>query len=906
MVYNPSKQLNFTMTVNKREADGGLEFVITSESITVWENDPVSHDAIAREYTVINVLEAGTLDACIEAAGKDITKVRNLKVTGQINSRDFAVMRFKMDRLGALNMKEVVIVAGDGGNLDENGYGPNEDYEIPNNALNGKESLVSLVLPDQLRKIGGEIGGGRGAFNGCVNLSGSLTIPEGVIEIGPAAFNGCTSLTGSLTLPSTLKILGDADNVYEPYHDGVFYNCRFVSELILPDGLEEIGGGTFGGCENLYGELRLPDGLKAIGTGAFGGCKNLSGSLTIPQGVTDIPADAFNGCWLGGTLSLHDGIMTIGSGAFANNGFGGELRLPADLEVVSDLAFYNDDFTGILILPENLYSIGKFAFAYNWRLMGTVEVPENVISIGGGAFFACRSIEGFILPEGLESLRYEVNPNDGVSYGAFDNCFGVNRIVCKGTVPAYVQAGALDGVAKDNFTLEVPESAIHLYQTAVGWKDFKRISAYRNLVIRPSMATAINTSVTRDLILNADDEWYVEEQPDWVTLDKTSGKGKTEIRLTFSEMPQGSEPREGEVVFMLKGKDYRTRCKVTQYYYKYAEDEFLTLQTATKGNRELNIVILGDGFNALDISEGKLLASAEEAYGHFFDIEPYRTYKDYFNVYTAVSVSPESGVGSVNTIIYNKFNTTAKGGVTLGGRNGESDDIMIMKYVGNAPGIDEGNLNKTLVIMIPNTKDYGGICYMWDEGYAIAYCPMSEYGYPTDFRGVIQHEAGGHGFGKLGDEYIYHNAFIDACGCTCCGHVFEFNMAKGKGWYDNLSLTGKMSEVPWNHLIFHEKYSEFVDIFEGGFMHNRGVYRSEHNSCMNNMIPYYSTISRESIVKRIKAYAGEEYSFDDFVANDVVEVDMTETKSPDNSYLNSIVASQQHEPVFMGKLPSLK
>ena len=342
--------------------------------------------------------------------------------------------------------------------------------------------------------------------------------------------------------------------------------------------------------------------------------------------------------------------------------------------------------------------------------------------------------------------------------------------------------------------------------------------------------------------------------------------------------------------------------------WKKRRDKLLKMAMRIRqfGRLQRHIVILGDGFNALDISEGKLLASAEEAYGHFFDIEPYRTYKDYFNVYTAVSVSPESGIGSVNTIIYNKFNTTAKGGVTLGGRNGESDDIMIMKYVGNAPGIDEGNLNKTLVIMIPNTKDYGGICYMWDEGYAIAYCPMSEYGYPTDFRGVIQHEAGGHGFGKLGDEYIYHNAFIDACGCTCCGHVFEFNMAKGKGWYDNLSLTGKMSEVPWNHLIFHEKYSVFVDIFEGGFMHNRGVYRSEHNSCMNNMIPYYSTISRESIVKRIKAYAGEEYSFDDFVANDVVEVDMTETKSPDNSYLNSIVASQQHEPVFMGKLPSLK
>ena len=162
----------------------------------------------------------------------------------------------------------------------------------------------------------------------------------------------------------------------------------------------------------------------------------------------------------------------------------------------------------------------------------------------------------------------------------------------------------------------------------------------------------------------------------------------------------------------------------------------------------------------------------------------------------------------------------------------------------------------------------GGITQMWEDGSAIAFCPLSTYGYPLDTRGVIQHEAGGHGFGKLGDEYIYHNAFIDFCNCTCCGHVLEFNWAKGLGWYDNLSLTGKMHEVPWSHLIFDDRYSDIVDIYEGGFMHNRGVFRSEQNSCMNNDIPYYSTISRESIVKRIKYYAGETYSFEDFVAND--------------------------------------
>ena len=51
-------------------------------------------------------------------------------------------------------------------------------------------------------------------------------------------------------------------------------------------------------------------------------------------------------------------------------------------------------------------------------------------------------------------------------------------------------------------------------------------------------------------------------------------------------------------------------------------------------------------------------------------------------------------------------------------------------------------------------------------------------------------------------------------------------------------------------------------------MHSRGVFRSELNSCMNNNIPYFSTISREAIVKRIKQYAGETYSFDEFVKND--------------------------------------
>ena len=83
--YNASKQHNFTITVNKREGSG-YEFVLTSESITAWENDNISHDAIAREYIVVNVADAGSLKESIEDAGKNAAKVKNLKITGTINT----------------------------------------------------------------------------------------------------------------------------------------------------------------------------------------------------------------------------------------------------------------------------------------------------------------------------------------------------------------------------------------------------------------------------------------------------------------------------------------------------------------------------------------------------------------------------------------------------------------------------------------------------------------------------------------------------------------------------------------------------------------------------------------------------------------------------------------------------
>lgn len=874
----PSKQHNFTITVNKREAGGGYEFVLTSESITAWENDGVSHDAIAREYIVVNVDEPGTLSACIKAAGKDPDKVKNLKLTGNVDARDFYFMRDSMTILQALNMKEIQIKE----YSVVSGYGEPSGFadHIPYAAFDGKTSLMRIVLPDKLTGIE------YSAFSSCTNLVGSLSIPEGVTEIQRWAFYNCNSFTGELSLPSTLIEIGEA----------AFNFTGFTCELKFPMSLKKIGASAFSGCKNLYGELILPDKLTEIGNAAFRDCIGMSGSIVIPKGVTEIP-DATFYMYYGdgkftGNLVLHDGITSIGKQAFGGCNLRGELVLPKNLVIINDETFSGCDFSGELKIPESLVVVGARAFANNWRLMGTLEIPKGVQSIGERAFENCRSIEGIVFEDGIETIgRY-----------AFNMCSGIGSIVCKGLYPAYVQTGAFDGVPKDNFTVEVPESSLQQYQTAIGWSDFKRISAYRNLAIRPNVATAINTSVSRDLVLSADEEWEVESQPDWVTLSSVSGTGKADLTITFSELAPGSADREGEVVFKLKNQDYRTRLKVTQYDYEYAEDEIITLQSASRG-AGVNLVFLGDGFDAKEVSDGEYMAVVNEAVEHFFAIEPYTTYRDYFNVYTGIAVSPESGIGTVNTIRYTRFNTTLKGGVGLGGSS-DTDYTRILEYACKAPTVDEGNIGQTLVVMLPNTEDYGGICYMYDDGSAIAYCPMSNYGYPLDFRGVIQHEAGGHGFGKLGDEYIYHNAFIDYCDCTCCEHDEAIRAAHAKGWYANLSLSGKMDEVPWSHLIFHDKYKDFVDIFEGGFMHTRGVYRSEQNSCMNNDIPYYSTISREAIVKRIKEIAGEAYSFEEFVANDVTDAAAATRSAGADTYVLK-GSMRQSAPVMMGERPSL-
>ena len=308
---------------------------------------------------------------------------------------------------------------------------------------------------------------------------------------------------------------------------------------------------------------------------------------------------------------------------------------------------------------------------------------------------------------------------------------------------------------------------------------------------------------------------------------------------------------------------------------------------------------MGDCFDAQDIATGKYLAGVNEAIGYYFDIEPYKTYKPYFNVYTVVGMSNDSGMGTVNTIRDAKF------GSQYLLDNVSSDTSLIFDYACKPSTITLDNLAQTLIVMIENTTEYGGLTNLWDNGCAISYCPMSDDAYPYDFRGIVQHEAGGHGFAKLGDESVIKQQFLN----TSPDYAVFLN-AKKLGWYKNISDSSNIDKVDWSHLIYHPTYGNTVDVYEGAWGYLRGAYRSESTSCMKNNIQYHNAISRQEIVERIMRYAGKEFDINEFYAKDVLDSQGNNTGATRSSVAETAVtltgAGKQMPPKFMGDKPQLK
>lgn len=910
VTYAAGKQTDVTINIKKKTPAGEYELTLGDIKIADWTEDKNTHGGEARQYFVVNLTEAGTLGKVIRSFKKNPDKIRNLKVSGPITTEDFYFMRDSMAILEAINLKEAKVVNAEYTDYSENPFTPTikkSDNIIPRDAFKNKKTLSHFSFPERITYIA------RWAFYN-TSLSGALVIPDNVTKIDDVSF--ANTLIGSVSFPSTLLIIGNE----------AFSDCTSLSgTLNLPETLISIGTYTFRNC-SFTGELHLLNSLEEIGHSAFEDAGFFVGGLRMPDKITKLYGGTFISrhknafC---GRLDLNNVIEYDGEGPdFSYCCFSGDLTIPnGTIKIPNSFMSLPYGSCGLskIILPSTLKEIGEDAFEGQRRVCGEIVFPEGFVHISQNAFRFCSQIEKVKLPSTIQSI----------AQCAFADCSNLSNILCDAIEPPSVMNGAFDGVAKDNFTVEVPAQSVTRYKTESGWSDFRRIAAHYDFSVSRDRVRTLNAAESRTLILRApaNFSWSIESKPDWVTVTPASGTGKADITVSINEMVRTTDQfevnegtftsptykkyagRSGEIVFRLEDKDYTCTLDVEQYDADYSDGEVMTLNTATKGPG-IDIVFIGDGYDAKDIAKGTFKQNTEDGFKHFFGIEPYSTYKDYFNVYAVVSKSDDSGIGTVNTVIDTKFGSY----FTQNRIKAPSADKCFQWAKRADASMD---LSKSLVIMLMNTSTYEGVTMMYGDGSAIACCPVSTDAYPYDFRGIIQHEAGGHGFGKLGDEYIYHNAFIQTCNCTDgCEHpqgdddtMTSYGIYKSKGWYKNLSMTADAKQVPWAHLIYHKNYSDKVDMYEGGYMHTRGVYRSEATSCMNNNIPYYSAISRQAIVERIKAYAGETFDFDDFVAKDSFEVG-TKSLARDFDWTFGVnpnmFRANGDGPIYMGEHPNVK
>lgn len=889
--YIGGKLHKFTITVSKRLPEGDYEFTILQEAVTAWENDELSHASSVREYLTVHVEKPGTLKRIVENEMQlDPKGIVNLRLTGTMNQDDFWWLHDNMVNLEAINMKELrsvdCEVAGFQKDYEElrdsfpEYYRTREDDAIPRLSFYEMNTLKYVVFPDSMKFLG------ENSFALTV-LNGSLHLPAGLRFIGGNAFGQGHSIagsygeqsgsfTGSIKIPQSVEFIGEC----------AFEYCNFTGELHLPPTMKYIGDLAFRECKYLSGCLVIPDGLKKL-HGCWDGT-NMTGYVKVPQGVksVSISETAITG------ITLPEGVE--GVWLYDNPNLKGELHLPS---TVKHLYVSGDGITHVN-LPEGIETVN---FYETTTLQDTVKLPSTVVST---MFQDCYQLAAVVLPAGVSSV-------------GLWHCYALEYIQCLGSTPLMLgEEGTLGGegiafwgVNKETTEIVVPKGAVEAYRNAEGWSEFKRITEYRDFVCRPMVEKRLNRGRTRNLILNADGEWEVTHHPSWARPSAMSGYKKTEMTVTMDDLAHGAGNRRDSIVFTLTGQTDELGRPITccmqlyQYDYEHEEDSELLLQQATQG-KGVNICLVGDGYDAQDIGEGDYLEDMQQVAEYFFDVEPYKTYRDYFNVSVLFPLSEESGIASVNRWRDTKF------GITLGKSEGRitPDDGSIFTYAGDHSAlIDENNAGQALVIALANAEEYDGVTTMWPNGAATAVCTKSTSAYPHDARGLVQHEAGGHGFGKLGDEYIYHNAFIQTCQCQDgCSHVLELLGNKAMGWYRNLSLDGRYSNHEWRQLMFHPNYSDYVDLYEGGYFHSHGVYRSEANSCMNNNVPYFSAVSRMAIVERIKEYAGEEFDFEEFVRKDSREMGRDFTRSsniPAYPYSMDVSARPTAAPVMMKGSP---
>lgn len=287
----------------------------------------------------------------------------------------------------------------------------------------------------------------------------------------------------------------------------------------------------------------------------------------------------------------------------------------------------------------------------------------------------------------------------------------------------------------------------------------------------------------------------------------------------------------------------------------HADGEYEQYMTATK-DTGYSIVVIGDGFIREDNAVGgwaETLMKKEVDY--LFSLEPFRSLRDYFNVYLVYTQSNERGVGSKEYKVDTKFRLctfdNSKMKMDLPGSSGSvTNDYLQEIGLHLSPPFSAVFLSNSFV-------SAGAV--RWYENFNVACtCPL----YAT-----FAHEVGGHGIGLLHDEYILYNTTIPV------EQSMLISNAHKQGLYLNVDVTNAPKKIVWSELLADSRYAGQAGIYEGGGTYAKGVWRSTEEGIMyanTSIKDRFSAVNRWIIYKRIMSVTvpGWKYDHEAFVKFD--------------------------------------
>ena len=364
---------------------------------------------------------------------------------------------------------------------------------------------------------------------------------------------------------------------------------------------------------------------------------------------------------------------------------------------------------------------------------------------------------------------------------------------------------------------------------------------------------------------------------EWIQSTNSNDRTRQEYKYSFQNLrvlPNTSkDPRTGAFFLTMKDKSGNPLALDTLFIYQegatdgyqstdYSQDGKVSQLNIASQGKGIPIVIMGDGFVDKEIADGSYSRTMNQTMEHLFSEEPIKSLREYFNVYQVNAVSKRTSFDGTSSTVFGMVPDHQTMNIDVSGS-------QVMKYVKKVEGIDSIH---ALAVVIMNMNINKGVTYMMgsnkitDYSYAIALCPVIDSLKSEMFRSVLVHEAVGHGFAKLADEYVRSTE-----GSATDDDIKELKERHEKfGWFLNVDSEKDSTKVLWTKFIYDSEFAnEKIGTYEGGYTYFKGIYRPSEESMMRSNDAPFNAPSRQAIYNKVMKMALDKTpTYEEFVEFD--------------------------------------